>query len=158
MKRKDNHFPDPGSWKGQDQVPGFSGSHVHLSKARKQRACTMLPNGWSSILHLFCVYLCRTTENSLERTSWRGKQCSKPSKYQPALPLPRRGSHQWLRSPSAPQLRPPLQDAPLSAGRAGWWEATPCQPAMAIRAVTAQLPLQPAARCLPMSSFPHFRE
>lgn len=64
MKRKDNHFPDPGSWKGQDQVPGFSGSHVHLSKARKQRACTMLPNGWSSILHLFCVYLCRTTENS----------------------------------------------------------------------------------------------
>jgi len=43
MKIKDYHFPEPGSAKGQEQVLGFSGSHVHLSKARKQRACTMLP-------------------------------------------------------------------------------------------------------------------
>lgn len=37
---------------------------VYLSKARKQRARTVLPNGWNRILHLFCVHLHRTTENS----------------------------------------------------------------------------------------------
>lgn len=62
MKIRDNHFPDAGSGKGQDQVPGFSGSLVHLSKARKQSTCTVLPNGWNSTLHLFCVHLRRTTE------------------------------------------------------------------------------------------------
>lgn len=63
MKIKDNNIPDPGFRKGQEQIPDFSGSHIYLSKVRKQRACAVLSSG-QSILHILCVYLNRIMVNS----------------------------------------------------------------------------------------------
>lgn len=144
-KIKDNRFPDPGSGKGQGQVPSFSGSHVHPLKARKQRTRTMLLNGWNSVLHLLCVHLRRTIE-ILPFSEPTGEE-NHASKYQPALPLVRQSSL-GLHSPSAQQLWLPFWDAALPAGRAGWWEATPCQADMNTGAVTAWLLIQLAGRCL----------
>lgn len=63
IKIKDNNIPDSGCRKGQEQVLGFSGSHVYLSKVRKQKACTVPPSG-RSVLHILCVHLNRSTVNS----------------------------------------------------------------------------------------------
>lgn len=153
---KDNNISDPENARSRSWASQAVTSTCPKWESKGHVQCYQV----AAVFSRYCVFIWIGSwwiHTSLN-LSWRAKQCSKPSKHQPALPSVLQGSLPWLHSLSALELWLPFQDASLPVGRAGWQEATPCQADMNISTVAVQLPLQLMQRCQPMSLFHLYSE